>query len=57
MIPILRRWGEDKKFQASVLGVSALVVFVTLLSTAWIAEDAHITFRTIDNFVNGYGLR
>ena len=27
------------------------------LRNAWLAEDAYITFRTVDNFVNGYGLR
>ena len=28
-----------------------------LLRTAWLSDDAFITFRVIDNFVNGYGLR
>jgi arabinofuranosyltransferase len=28
-----------------------------LLATAWIGDDAFITLRVIDNFVNGYGLR
>jgi len=28
-----------------------------LFSKAWMTEDAFITFRVIDNFVNGYGLR
>ena len=31
----------------------ALLIFLT----AWIEEDAFITFRTIDNFIHGYGLR
>jgi arabinofuranosyltransferase len=26
-------------------------------SSAWVGEDAHITFRAIDNWVAGYGLR
>jgi len=30
---------------------------VVLLRTAWVSDDAYITLRTIDNFVNGYGLR
>src|SRR5262245_2373704 len=35
-----------------------LTVFgVVLLRTAWIGDDAYFTFRTIDNFVHGYGLR
>jgi len=36
-----------------------LVAFflVLLVRTAWLCDDAYITFRTVDNFVNGYGLR
>ncbi len=30
---------------------------VIVLARAWVAEDAYITFRVIDNFWNGYGLR
>jgi arabinofuranosyltransferase len=33
-----------------------LVIFLLLLPTAWICDDAYITMRTADNFVNGYGL-
>ena len=34
-----------------------LVVFVYVwLVNAWICDDAYITFRTVDNFINGYGL-
>ena len=29
---------------------------VALLLSAWIQDDAYITFRTIDNFLNGFGL-
>ena len=34
------------------LGLYILV----LLQNAWLCDDAFITFRTIDNFVHGYGL-
>ena len=35
----------------------ALLLFgAVLLQTAWLAEDAFVTFRTVDNFVHGYGL-
>ncbi len=34
-----------------------LVAALILLGTAWIGDDAFITLRVIDNFVNGYGLR
>jgi len=29
---------------------------VIVLKNAWIGDDAYITFRTIDNFIHGYGL-
>jgi arabinofuranosyltransferase len=35
-----------------VLGL--LLVFTTL--RAWLCDDAYITFRTVDNFIHGYGL-
>ena len=28
-----------------------------VLRNAWIHDDAYITYRTVDNFINGYGLR
>lgn len=35
----------------------ALVLYgIVLWRTAWLTEDAFITFRTVDNFINGYGL-
>jgi arabinofuranosyltransferase len=43
-----------------LLGVFSvgLVAFASiLLRNAWVVDDAYITFRTVDNFVNGYGLR
>ena len=30
--------------------------FIVLLITAWLSDDAYITLRTVDNFINGYGL-
>jgi arabinofuranosyltransferase len=30
---------------------------VVVVRTAWLSDDAYITFRTIDNFASGYGLR
>lgn len=32
-----------------------LFTYVFIIN-AWITDDAYITFRTIDNFINGYGL-
>lgn len=35
-----------------------LVLFlIAVIRTAWLSDDAFITFRTIDNFVSGHGLR
>lgn len=36
--------------------ISLSVLFYVLLVNAWICDDAYITLRTADNFVNGYGL-
>ena len=33
-----------------------LVFLTVLLRTAWIGDDAYITMRSVDNWVNGYGL-
>jgi arabinofuranosyltransferase len=34
-----------------------LFLFVVILRNAWLCEDAYITYRVVDNFVHGYGLR
>lgn len=39
------------------LPITMLVAAAMLLGTAWIGDDAFITLRVIDNFVNGFGLR
>jgi len=36
-------------------GLTAMLV--VLIRTAWMSDDAYITMRTVDNFVNGFGLR
>jgi arabinofuranosyltransferase len=43
----LRSWG-------AVFALAA-VLFVVLVRTAWLCDDAYITFRTVDNILNGYG--
>jgi len=40
-----------------VVYLSVLILFLILVRTAWVADDAFLTMRTVDNFVNGYGLR
>ncbi|MCP4700961.1 MAG: hypothetical protein GY862_29515 [Gammaproteobacteria bacterium] len=32
------------------------LIYVVAIN-AWVADDAYITFRVLDNFINGYGLR
>jgi arabinofuranosyltransferase len=40
----------------AVLFLLLLFTFIFLLN-AWVCDDAYITFRTIDNFLHGHGLR
>jgi len=37
--------------------MAMLVASAMMLGTAWVSDDAFITLRVIDNFINGYGLR
>jgi len=45
----------DRSFFIPLFVVIGLFTIV-LVNTAWLTDDAYITFRTVDNFVNGYGL-
>ncbi len=36
-------------------GFLGILLYVILIN-AWVTEDAYISFRTLDNFINGYGL-
>ena len=33
------------------------LLLVVIVRAAWLCDDAYITLRTVDNFVNGFGLR
>ena len=33
------------------------LLLLVIAERAWVTEDAYISFRSVDNFVNGYGLR
>lgn len=49
---------ENKSLLPRVLlGVLLGAFLVVVLRTAWFCDDAFITYRTIDNFLNGHGLR
>ncbi len=42
---------------AAVLVGFLILYLIVLVRTAWLSDDSYITYRTIDNLVNGYGLR
>ena len=50
-----QRIRQHRLFYA-VNGTALLLFAIVALRTAWVCDDAYITFRTIDNFVHGYGL-
>jgi len=39
-----------------ILGALLIAFLVILIRTAWLCDDAYISFRVVDNFINGYGL-
>jgi hypothetical protein len=52
--PFARQHAEGRDVVA-LLACPILTAIV--VRTAWVGDDAYITFRTIDNLFNGYGLR
>ena len=40
-----------------ILGGLVALFVVVLLRTAWLSEDAYFTFRSVENWVYGYGAR
>ena len=48
---------HSSAFRAAVLYAAWLGMFFFIFATSWVSEDTYITFRVIDNFVQGYGLR
>lgn len=48
---------EQKYCQIKWIQVPLIFLYlIIVLITAWLSDDAYITFRTIDNFINGHGL-
>lgn len=45
-----------KLIDAALLFTLFILYSVAYYRTAWVTEDAFITFRTVDNFLNGFGL-
>jgi arabinofuranosyltransferase len=48
---------EYQKQISLITGLFFIYYLLLIFRTAWISDDAYITFRVADNFVNGYGLR
>lgn len=46
-----------EKYVSYLVYLLLFLLGFTILYTAWVVEDAFITFRTVDNFWQGYGLR
>ena len=46
----------ETKYRKVFLPLSFLISLLVLLYTAWLGDDAFITIRTVDNWVNGFGL-
>jgi arabinofuranosyltransferase len=47
---------HSRNIRLYLILVFLIIYVVIVLRNAWICDDAYITLRTIDNFVNGYGL-
>ena len=41
----------------TLLGAAVALLAYVLLRTAWLSDDAYITFRAVENFVSGIGMR
>ena len=55
--PVVGFPSDNTKARSGLASAIALVVLaMILLRTAWISDDAYITFRTVDNLIHGYGL-
>jgi arabinofuranosyltransferase len=50
--PLTYSW----KFWLPTLTLFGAAIYL-LIRSAWVSDDAYITFRVVDNFLNGYGLR
>jgi len=53
---IFTKLNQNKKILPAVRWSMVILVFIIILNRAWLSDDAYITLRTVDNFINGYGL-
>ncbi|MEW6535292.1 MAG: hypothetical protein AB1454_06680 [Candidatus Auribacterota bacterium] len=52
-----RGCARSLKFAVIFYPMISILMLYVLIINSWLCDDAYITFRTVDNFVNGYGLR
>ena len=48
---------KDKRNACALRVVLLILLVVVLVKNAWLCDDAYISFRVVDNFVDGEGLR
>ena len=53
----LRSGGLSSRLRVLVAAGLILAALVVILRSAWVCDDAYITFRVVDNLWHGYGLR
>lgn len=53
----LNRMPGTKSLDRLVLTALVLLVVWVVIASAWLGDDAYILFRTVDNALNGHGLR
>ena len=56
-MPSLVKSRPAKWINAFGLVFALTLISMAFLRTAWVSEDAYITFRSIDNLLSGFGLR
>ena len=45
----------ESRQQKALVGLAVLVFLFVVIRTAWLSDDAYITFRVVENFVHGFG--
>ncbi|MGI6329233.1 MAG: hypothetical protein ACOXZR_00025 [Bacilli bacterium] len=48
---------KKQSIEKKILVIFFVALVITIIGNAWLCDDAYITFRVVDNFINGYGLR
>ena len=51
------REGGQGTLATAFAGACGLLLLIAIVRAGWLCEDAFITLRSVDNWVNGYGLR